>query len=111
MLQLDLQQIVSQVLSFLVLLWLLKRFAWRPLLAMLDERRARIQEELAQAAQRKAELGRLQEEYSRRMATIEDEARSKIQQAVLEGKRVAMEIQEQARAQAQTILAKSNETP
>ena len=109
MLQLDLQQVVSQAVSFLILLWLLRRFAWRPLLTMLDQRRARIEEELRQAAQRREELARLQADYGERVAKIEDEARVKIQQAVLEGKRIAMEIQEQARAQGAAVLHKSQE--
>lgn len=109
-LQLDIQQLISQALSFLLLLWLLRRFAWRPLLNILDQRRAHIEEELRQAAQRKAELARLQDEYTQRLAAIEEEARSKIQQAILEGKRVAMDIQEQARAQGHAIITKSKET-
>ena len=109
-LQLDVQQILSQAVSFLLLLWLLRRFAWRPLLTLLDQRRARIEEDLRQAAQHKAELTRLQAEYSQRLATIDEEARTKIQQAILEGKRIAMEIQEHARAQGRDILTKSQET-
>ena len=108
--QLDWQQILSQAVSFLILLWVLRRFAWRPLLAMLDSRRQRIEDDLREAAAHNAELVRLQEDYGRRIAKIEDEARVKIQQAILEGKRVAVEIQEQARAQASSILSKSKET-
>ena len=48
-------------------------------------------------------------DYSRRLAAIEEEARTKIQQAILEGKRIAGEIQEQAREQGSAILAKSKE--
>ena len=109
-LQLDLQQIVSQALSFLLLLWVLRRFAWRPLLSLLDQRRSRIEEELRQVAQSRAELARLQEDYGRRLAAIEEEARTKLQQAILEGKRISVEIQEQARAQGSAILSKSKET-
>jgi len=109
-LALDLQQVVSQALSFIVLLWLLRRFAWRPLLAILDERRRHIETTLQDVAQRKTELEHLQEDYAQRLAKIDGEARVKIQQAVLEGKRIAIEVQEQARAQAQAILAKSKET-
>ena len=109
-LQLDLQQIVSQTISFLILLWLLKRFAWRPLLTLLDQRRARIEEALRQIAQSKAEIAQLQAEYSQRLAKINDEARAKIQQAILEGKRISVEIQEQAREQSYALLTKSKET-
>ena len=110
MLQLDLAQVVSQSLSFLLLLWVLKRFAWKPLLAVLDMRRAHIEEELRKTAQGKAEMERLQAEYQRRLSAIEDEARAKIQQAILDGKRISMEIQEQARAQSSAILAKAQDT-
>lgn len=108
-LQPDLQQILSQAVSFLLLWWILRRLAWRPLLTALDTRRARIEEEFRQIGQSKAELARLQEDYSRRLAAIEDEARTKIQQAIIEGKKVASEIQEQARAQSSAVLTKSKE--
>ena len=110
MLQLDLQQIVSQALSFLILLWVLRRFAWRPLLGILDARRRHIEEELQKVAQSKTEMERLQRDYAQRLAKIDEEARAKIQQAILEGKRIGIEVQEQAREQAQAILTKSKET-
>ena len=109
-LQLDLQQVISQAFSFLLLLWVLRRFAWRPLLAMLDERRARIERGLQDVSKRQDELTRLQEDYSRRIAAIEHEAREKIQASIKEGKRVASEIQEQARAQGAALITKSKET-
>ena len=108
-LQPDLQQVLSQAISFLLLWWILRALAWKPLLTALDARRARIEEEFRQVGQSKAELARLQEDYTRRLAAIEDEARTKIQQAVIEGKRVANEIQEQAREQSSAALTKSKE--
>lgn len=110
MLQLDLQQILSQALSFLILLWVLRRFAWRPLLGILDGRRRQIEEALQEAARGREDLASLQADYQQRLATIDDEARKKIQQAILDGKRIALEIQEQARAQAHTVVEKSKET-
>ena len=109
-LQLDLQQIVSQALSFLLLLWVLRRFAWRPLLGVLDARRARVEAHLREAARLQEEAARLQQDLARRLAMIDDEARVKIQQAIQEGRRMAAEVQEDARTQAQGILAKSKET-
>ena len=109
-LQTDLQQIVSQAVNFLILLWLLRRFAWKPLLAILDQRRAHIEEEFSKIAHAKTELSLLQDEYGRRLAKIDEEARVKIQQAILEGKQIAIEVQEQARAQAQGVMTKAKET-
>jgi F-type H+-transporting ATPase subunit b len=109
-LQLDLQQILSQAISFALLVVVLRKFAWGPLLGILDQRRARIEADLRQAAESKEALGRLQHELSTRLAKIDEETRNKIQQALLEAKRVSLEMQEQARVQARAILAKSQET-
>ena len=110
MLQLDVQQIVSQALSFLILVWVLRRFAWRPLLGALDARRAHIEDELKKVADSREGLMRLQQDYEQRIAKIEDEARGKIQEAIKDGKRIAGEIQEEARSQAHGIITKSKET-
>ena len=109
-LQPDLQQIISQAVSFLLCLAILKRFAWTPLLGILDARRARIESDLKKAADAKTEMVRLQQDYSHRLAQIEEEARGKIQEAVVEGRRIAADIQEQARAQSTAIIEKSKQT-
>ena len=103
-------EIVSQTISFFILVFLLKRFAWKPLLGMLDQRRARIEEGIRLIAQGKAELEHLKEDYTKRLAAIEDEARLKLQQAILEGKKAAVEIQEQAREQGYALMNKAKET-
>ena len=106
----DLQQIVSQLISFVLLLIVLRRFAWGPLLAVLDARRKHIEDSLRDVARAKEDVAKLQADYAQRLAKIEDEARLKIQQAILEGKRISLEVQEQARAQAQQAMTKSKET-
>ena len=60
MLQLDVQQVISQALSFLLLLWVLRRFAWRPLLVILDGRRRQIEDALQQTAKSREDVARLQ---------------------------------------------------
>ena len=109
-LKLNLTEVLSQAVSFFLLVFLLKRFAWKPLLGVLDQRRNRIEEALRQIAQSKTDMERLKEEYAKRMAMIEDEARVKLQQAILEGKKAAGEIQEQARAQGYVLMNKAKET-
>ena len=109
-LQPDLAQILSQTLSFFLLLWVLRRVAWKPLLGILDARRSQIERQLSEAAQAKAQLAQLHADYSKKLAAIDEEARVKLQQAILEGKRISIEVQEQARAQAQGILAKAKDT-
>ena len=98
------QEIVTHIVGFVVLLVLLRRFLWAPLLTALDARRTRIAQGLADVERAKADIERVKEEYSRRLTTIEDEARVKLREATLEGKRIATEIQEQARAEARQIV-------
>jgi len=109
-LQLDLQQIVSQALAFIVLVWAMRRFAWKPLLATLDARKARIEDGLKQIEEGKAQAERLQQQLQSRLEKIDEETRNKIQDAIRDGRRVAAEIQDEARAQAQEILAKAKDT-
>jgi len=103
-------QIVTTILGFFLLVLVLRRFFWRAILNVLDERRARIEAHLREAARRQEEAERLQQELATRLTVIDEEARAKIQQAIQEGRRMAAEVQEDARAKAEQILAKSKET-
>src|SRR3989338_7839520 len=105
-----LAQISTNVIGFLLLVVFLRKVFWKTILKLLDERRRHIEEGLRSIGQSKQELAQLQADYAQRLAKIDDEARVKIQQAILEGKRIAIEVQEEARVQARTILAKSKET-
>ena len=105
-----LTQIATTVLGFFLLVVFLKKFFWSAILRMLDERRSTIEGRFRQIEQTQAKLAGLQETLNRRLTVIDEEARAKIQQAILEGKRIAGEIQEETRAQAQAVIAKSKET-
>ena len=104
------QELIVHFVGFIALFLLLKKLVWGPVLGALDLRRTQIENDLKHAAGRKAEMEKLQADLAKRLAQIEQEARTRVQEAVQDGKRVSMEIQEQARAQAQAILAKSQET-
>ena len=105
-----LSQILTTALGFFVLVLILRKFFWGAVLQILDERRRRIEEGLQKIADAQQDLERLKIAYAQRLTTIEDEARAKIQQAILEGKRIALEIQEQARAQGQALITKAKGT-
>jgi len=104
-----LAQFVTNILAFLLLLAILKRFAWGPLLTVIDERRAKIADEFAGIERTKAEMARLKTQYERELTRIEESARRKLAEAVNEGRRVAAEMEEEARAHAQASLVKAKE--
>lgn len=102
-------EIVAQVVSFLLLLALLRIFAWKNLLKMLDDRRERIASEFKRIEEAQSAVEKLKADYDKRLAGIEAEARAKIQEAVAEGKKVSQEIREGARQEARAILGKAQE--
>ena len=104
-----LSQILTQLAAFLIFLWIMRRYVWRPILRLLDERREKIAGEFAHIDSLKAETERSRAEYEGRLKAIEHEARERIQEAVGEGRRVAQEIRERAHADARAITNKAKE--
>lgn len=107
MLNLDAKQILIQIIAFLVMLWVMKRFGWQPLLNVLEERRKKIQAEFDDIASQKEELHQVTVQYEQRMKEISADARKKIQEAVAEGQKIGREIQEEAQVKSKETLIKA----
>jgi F-type H+-transporting ATPase subunit b len=105
----DLPLVLTQILGFLVLLWVLRAFAWGPLIGLLEERRRKIAGEFEEVERRKADAGALKARYEQDLKGIEAQARQRIVEAVTEGQRVAAEIKTQAHADAAARLARADE--
>lgn len=103
----DLAQVLSQAIAFLVTLAILKRFAWKPILQILDERRDSIQAQFDAIQEQRDELIILEAEYNERLEALEALARTKIQDAIHEAQKIAREIQQKARDQSQELLEKT----
>lgn len=103
-------EIVAQVITFLVLLFIMKRFAWKPFLKVLDDRRERIASEFKNIEDAKAAAEKLRSDYAGKLSTIEEEAREKIRMAVEQGKSQAEKIREEAREEGSRILAKAQDS-
>jgi F-type H+-transporting ATPase subunit b len=83
--------------NFLILLFVLQRFLYRPIIRILDERSTRIRDSLAQAEAIRAETARLEEESR----SILEEGRREGQQILAQANRNAEQIMAEARRQAQ----------
>jgi F-type H+-transporting ATPase subunit b len=108
-LELDLGLIVTQIIGFLLALWILKAFAWKPLLKMLDDRKRKIAGDIGDAEKIKSDAAKLLDDYHARLREIDNEARARIQEAVADGARIGAEIKDQAREESRNILARSRE--
>jgi len=100
----DFQLILVQAVGFLLLVVILKKFAFGPMVAMLQRRQDTIRGNMDEAASRRDEMVRLQQEYQQRLAQIEDEARDKIQAAVKEAQAARDEIVARAQAERESIV-------
>ena len=83
--------------NFVVLIFLLSRFLYRPVVGMLDERSRRIEESLAAAERARAEVAQADREREELLAN----ARREIQDMLAQGQQIADRIQSEARASAQ----------
>ena len=71
----------AQILNFLILVWLLKRFLYRPILYAIDAREQRIAKELADADAKKIGAGQEREEFQRKNAAFDKERAALLSQA------------------------------
>lgn len=101
------QQVLTQILGFLIVLWVLKRFAWKPILTLLEERRLKIKSEFDEAARRKDDANQLLASYEAKLKEIDAAARAKIQEAVSEAQKIASEIKEEARKDGRELVTRS----
>jgi F-type H+-transporting ATPase subunit b len=87
---------IWHTINFLVLIFLLSRFLYRPIVGMLDERTRRIQESLDAAERARAEVAQADRERDELLAA----ARREIQEMMTTAQQVAERVQSDARASA-----------
>jgi F-type H+-transporting ATPase subunit b len=100
----------AQLLNFLVLAWLLKRFLYRPILDALDAREQRIADELADAAAKRAEADKERDEFQHKNEVFDQQRAALLSQATSEAKAQRQRLQDEARQAADILKAKRMET-
>ncbi len=103
--ELDWTTLLLEILNFLILVWLLGRFLYRPVLEIIEQRRARIQQTLDDAEQTQARTQSLKQQYENRLGDWEQEKAAARQQlmATLQAER------QQALKQLQLTLVQERE--
>ena len=106
---LDTSQIIAQIISFLVLFFVLRILVWKRFLKILDDRKEHLASEFKAIEDSKAQAAALKTDYEERLGNIEQIAKARIEDAVSEGKRIAEEIRKNANAEALQIIEKTDE--
>jgi len=97
-------EIAAQVVSFLLLLFLLRRYMWKPFLKVLDTRGRTVSDELKKIEDTKLEVEKMKADYEDKLSHIEDTARAKVEEAIREGRRVTDEIRADADDKAKKMI-------
>jgi F-type H+-transporting ATPase subunit b len=103
------QLFISQVISFCAIAFLLHRFAYKPILNVLEERKQRIAESLANAEKIKAELASAQAKAQEIIGQAGQQANKIVEEARAAGSREIEKASQTAIATANQIIAKAKE--
>jgi F-type H+-transporting ATPase subunit b len=106
----DWPQLIAQIISFCIVCALLHRFAYRPVLTMLEQRRQRIAEAQADAEKIKADLAHTESRRQEIMMQANAQATRLIEEARSAAARAGDQETQKAMAAAKAILAEASET-
>ena len=102
-----LPQFLTQIVGFVILVLILKKFAWGPILDLLDERRDKIDGDYAAAEKNLSEAEQLKGDFESKLTDIKVIEREKVQEAVKRGEDLAEGIVGKARTEAGETKAKA----
>jgi F-type H+-transporting ATPase subunit b len=92
------------IITFLVLLGLLAKFAWNPLLRALEARRETIRKSLEDAQQARRELEQVTQDSARIVKNAHAEAESIVSKSRVDAEKLREELKQKARADAEGII-------
>ncbi len=94
--------VVAQIVNFLILVFLLKRFLYKPIVKHMNEREERIATRLQEAREKRAEAQQQIDEFREKQEEMEEQSRQKLEEAENEAQKHRQELLEQARDQVQS---------
>lgn len=101
---LNTNELVAQIVCFLVLLTIMRVFLWKKFLGILDKRKETIASEFDKIDEMKEALERIEADYQSKIAGINNEASARIEEAVARGQQIAADIRAKAEADGETLL-------
>ena len=96
--------LVAQIVNFLILVLVLAKYAYKPLLKAMADRQARIAGDLAAAEKERLAAEKLKQEYQQQMQEARVQAQAVIDKAVKTAEQMKQEILEEARAEHARML-------
>lgn len=97
------------VLTFFLLLLILKKFAWKPILSALDEREQKIKDSLLMAEKANEEARQMIEENKKQLLLAEDEAKKIVDQSRIYADKLKSQLLEESKAQSQKLIENASQ--
>jgi F-type H+-transporting ATPase subunit b len=101
--------VIAQVLNFLILVWLLKHFLYKPILNAIDAREKKVADELADADAKEAEAQKEKEEFKRKNEEFDQQRAVLLSRAKDEAKAERQRLLEEVRKEASDLRSKQQE--
>lgn len=101
--------VAAQAANFLILVWLLKRFLYAPILNAIDAREKRIADQLAEAAQKMHEAETEREAYRNKNAQLEEQRAGILTQAKTDAEALRQQLMDVARNNADSLRTKQQQ--
>jgi F-type H+-transporting ATPase subunit b len=98
----------AQALNFIILVWLLKRFLYRPILGAIDAREKRIAQAAADADRQRSELQKSRDELQARSKTFDEQRGALLAKAELDAKAEGERLLGDARQAAESFTSNRN---
>ena len=101
--------VVAQAINFLILVWLLKRFLYKPILRAIDEREKRIATQLAQAEAKKAEAKKERDDFQHKNEAFDQDRAALLKKTADEANVERQRLLDEVRKDADSLRAKRQE--
>jgi len=99
----------AQVVNFLILVWLLKRLLYKPILHAIDDRERRIAKELADADTRKTEAEKEREKFQKKNDEFDEQREELLSKAKGQARAESQRLLEESRLAADALRAKQED--
>ena len=98
---------ILTILNLFIQMFLMKKFLFKPIRRVLEERQKRADQNIRAAEQEKAEAETVKAEYTKNMAQAREEAAGILERAKQDASQQADELLQSARSEAQALKAKA----
>lgn len=105
----DWRLLVAQIINFLILLFLLYKFLYKPILNLLEKRSRKIQKSLEDAKKIKEELKKTEETRNKKMAEVQAQVQKIIEEANKNTEEVKSKTLDHAHQESEKIIKKTQE--